>query len=505
MIDKDHFYDKSKQTDEIPEMHEEELDDVHKKDTDPGTIPSFIEEYESSIKNIFSGSSDLVIESFSTRTNKVLVGWIDGMIDKNIADRDIIAPLKSVDFNGDVAASIKSIYKTVDNIPEAVTEILNGNIAVFFDNFEKVFIVDIKQWDRRVVETPEAEGIVRGPKEGFTENIRTNTTLIRRKIKNRNLVFENMTLGRQTNTEISIVYVKGIVNKDVLKELKKRLSQIDTGAILESGHIEQLIEKHTFSPVSEIGVTQKPDVVAGLLLEGRVAILCDGTPHVLTVPELFIEHLQSREDYYNRVLYSSITQILRYLGLLITVMLPGLSVAIITYHPEMIPSAFLSNFITSTLQTPLPLAAEAFFLILMFELLKELGARLPKMVGLAITIFGLLLIGDAAVKAGIFGTPMIIIIALTGVAGFIVPNLAEFVIVYRLIFLFLGSAMGLIGIGCALFFMLVNLISSESFGIPILDSFTKYESKDGVLPFPLKTIKYRPSVLVKENKRRTKY
>ena len=467
-------------------------------------IPANLSECETLIRNIFCNSSDINVETFETQREKAMIVYIDGLTNKDLVDRDIITPLKAADFQGDINSALKTHFIVKTDIPAAVMEVTNGNVAVFYENSKKIIIIDFKQWDKRSVEPPDSEAVTRGPKEAFTENIRTNTALIRRKIRNPGLIFENLTLGRQTNTLISIFYMNGIVNQDVLNKVRQRLSKIDTDAILESGYIEEFLDTHAFSPISGIGLTQKPDIAAAKILEGRVAILCDGTPHVLIIPELFIENLHSSEDYYNRVVYSSIVRILRSCGLLIGVMLPGLSVAIITFHPEMIPSAFLSHLITSTQQTPLPSAAEAFFLILMFELLKEAGTRLPKTIGSAITIVGSLIIGDTAVNAGIVGAPMVIIVALTAVSSFIIPNLSEFIVVYRMFYLFLGASMGLIGIGSGLFIMLTNMVSTESFGVPILDSFSKYEMRDGVLRFSLKSMKYRPASIAKDNKRRMK-
>ena len=249
-------------------------------------------------------------------------------------------------------------------------------------------------------------------------------------------------------------------------------------------------------------MTQKPDVLAQRLAEGRVGVLCDGTPHALTVPSLFIENLHTASDYYNRVIYSSLMRILRSIGLLITVMLPGLSVAVITYHQEMIPSAFLTSIISTTLKTPMPVAVEVLLLTIMFEMLREAGTRLPKAVGSAITIVGSLIIGDAAVNAGIVSAPIVIIVALTAVTGFMVPSLSEFTLVYRGLFWLLGSTMGLVGIGSAMVIMLTQLASTDSFGIPILDSFAKSERKDGVIRYPLWSMVYRPERLVKDNRRR---
>lgn len=465
-------------------------------------IPLKAEECEMLLREIFHNSSDLELQSFDTVKGKAMVVFIDGLSNKDLVDRDIIRPLKSEAFEGNIQTAIKTIYKEVSDIPSCVDEILKGNTAVFCDGSKKICISDLKQWEMRSVETPDAEAVTRGPREGFNENYRTNTSLLRRKIRTPDLVFENYTLGRQTKTAVALVYINGIVNKKVLNELRKKLLEIDTDAILESGQIEQYIDKNVFCTVSGIGLTQKPDIAAKKILEGRVAVLCDGTPHVLTIPELFIENIQTADDYYNRPAFTSILRLLRIVGLFISILLPGLSVAVMTFDQEMMPSVFLYNVISSTEKTPLPVGAEMFFLMLMFELLRESGTRLPRTIGSAISIVGALIIGDSAVNAGIVGAPAVIIIALTAVSSFILPNLAEFVIVYKLFFLILGGTMGLIGIGAGIIIMLVQLCSTESFGVPIMSFFEKSDLKDTFIRFPLKNMKYRPLAIAKDNVKR---
>ncbi|NLL39793.1 MAG: spore germination protein [Clostridiales bacterium] len=462
-------------------------------------IPGSIEKCQEAVKEIFQSSSDIVIDTFETIKGMAMLVYVDGLIDKNLVDRDIIAPLKSINFEGDISAAIRCTIADVDNMSSVTGQVLQGNTAVFFEGRKKVAIADLKSFQMRSVEPPDAEASIRGPKEGFTENLRTNTSLLRRKIRTPDLIMENITIGRQTNTVITLAYIRGIVNTDVLDKVKYRLSKIDVDSIMESGYIEQYITENGFSTISGIGITQKPDVAAAKILEGRVAVICDGTPHVLTIPELFIENIQTAEDYYNRTILSSLLRLLRVLGLFISVMLPGLSVAVITYNQEMMPAVFFQNLIVSTAKTPLPAGAEIFLLILMFELLREAGTRLPKAVGSAITIVGALIIGEAAVNAGIVSAPAVIIVALTAVTSFIIPNLTEFTLVYRLILLFLGGSMGLIGIGAGMVIMLTQLISTTSFGISLLDSFSKPEFKDSAIRFPLWSLKLRPLSIARDN------
>jgi len=467
-------------------------------------IPRNIQQCEKLLKTIFGKSTDIVLSSFISANGLVLMAYVDGLVNKDLIDRDIVMPLKDKSFNGNIPAALFTPCQEVMDIDFTVGEILNGNVAVFYGDSGKAFIVDFKQWDKRAVEPPESEAVLRGPREGFNENFRTNTSLIRRKIKTPKLIIENLSLGRQTNTMIALAYIDGIVNKDVLAEVRLRLSEIDTDAILESGYIEQYLDRNFLSLISTVGETQKPDILAAKILEGRVGIICDGSPHVLTVPRLFIENLQTGDDYYERAVAGTFMRLIRFLALFISVLIPGLFVAITTYHQEMIPTVFLSTITSSVEKTPLPVGAEVFFLTIMFELLKESGTRLPRAIGSAVSIVGALIIGDAAVSAGIVSAPVVIVVALTAVCSFVLPSLDEFITIYRLVLLFLGGTMGLIGVASGVTVIMAQVLSIESFGVPIFAARSKEEAKDSLVRFPLWTMKYRPLSIAKDNKRRQK-
>lgn len=465
-------------------------------------LPISAMDYEDKIKSILGDCLDIVIDRFTTRHKEIVIVYVDGLTDKDLIDRDIIMPLKSQQFDGNIDLSIRAAFKKIYDQDLIIKNILEGNAIVYYADASYAISIDFKKWDKRAVDVPEAEGVTIGPKEGFTENLQTNLSLIRRKLKTPNLYVEDMVLGRQTNTRIAIIYLKDIVNKSVLKELKKRLESIDVDSILETGQIEQFIEENPFSIISGIGITQKPDVAAARMLEGRVIIICDGTPHALTIPELFVETLHKSEDYYIRTLYANFIRFLRLFAITIGILLPGFALAVLTYSQEMLPYTFLISFIQSTEGTPLPEAAELMFLGISFELLKEAGLRMPKAVGSAITIVGALIIGDVAVSAGIVGAPSVIIIAMTAVASLLVVDLNEFVTIYRFVFILLGAVMGVVGISAGVFFLLIQLISTKSFGIPVLSSFSKKELKDSILRFPLKKLNFRPISVAKNNRKR---
>jgi spore germination protein KA len=493
---------KPKETQKQTESKGDEQQGESKDNNDKLTKTSSIEQCEAKMKEVFCNSIDIVVQSFETNKDKALLVYVDGLTDKDLIDRDIIRPLKTEHFDGNVGKVINTTFEETEDLAKLTKSVLGGFVALFYSNCGKAYLIEFRQYQMRSVEEPKAETVVRGPKEGFNENIRTNTSLIRRKIRNPQLVIENVTLGKQTNTAVELVYIKDIVNIDVLNTIKKHLDKINTDMILESGQIEQYIDNNTLSPVSGIGLTQKPDVAAARILEGRVAILIDGTPHALTIPELFVENLHTSEDYYNRTIYASILRVLRLIGLFITVMLPGLAVAIMSYNQEMIPSIFLSSIVSAMQKTPMTVAAEILVMTVMFELLKEAGTRLPQAIGSAISIVGSLIVGEAAVNAGIVSEPSVIIVAIAAVSSFIVPNLNEFILVYRGLFWLLGTMMGLIGISAAYVIMLTQLISTTSYGIPILSSFSKNEMKDSFIRFPLGRMRYRPSSIQKRNLKR---
>lgn len=459
-----------------------------------------VEKLKKVLKEKFKNSYDIKIEVVKTAQADALAVYVDGLIDRNLLDRDIIGPLKAHDFSGDPIRAIRTSLNIGGDIDDMTDEILLGNLAVFYEG--ELFICDIKKFEKRSVETPDAESVTRGPKEGFNEDLVTNTSLLRRKIRNPNFVCEKLSLGAQTNTNVVIAYISGIVNVGVLDLVRKRLSKINIDGILETGTLEQFIERHSFSTVSGIGLTQKPDVVASKILEGRVAVLCDGSPHVITIPELFIENLHTPEDHYHKLFFASFIRLLRLLGLFISLLLPGLVVSVVAFNPEMLPSTFLVNLMASKDKTPFPEAFEILFMVVMLELLKESGTRLPKTIGSAVSIVGALIIGEAAVSAGLVSAPSVIVVALTAVSSFILPSLNEFTTIYRLLFILAGASFGIIGIGAGLLFMLTQISSINSFGIPVMAFFGRQELKDSFIRGPLRSLKFRPQEIAKDNVRR---
>lgn len=481
---------------------------THEEDTQKTPISRNLEENISRLKELFAGSSDIVFHRFDAGDTKAALVYVDGLISRDLVDRDAVRPM----MNGDMSLPPQrrmnvAEYKNVTSLESFVQSILSPNTGLLIDGDEEGYIIESKGFDRRGISEPSGEEVLRGPREGFVENIRNNTAMLRRKLKTPDLVIESVVVGRQSKTYLAIAYLRSVVNRSVLKEIKERIRQIDIDGVFDTGYIEQLTEESAWSPFSSYFVTEKPDVTAGKLLEGRIAIICDGSPHVITAPHLFIENLQVSEDYYNRTLHTAMLRIIRMVSLLITVILPGLYVALATFNSEMIPTVLLLGMIEERTHVPLPLGIEMFLMLFLFEVIKESGLRLPKPIGSAISIVGGLIVGQTAVSAGFVSTPTVIVVALTAVTAFTVPSLTESILVFRLLLLAAGSLFGVVGIICALVCIYAYMANIKRFGVPFLMRLTPIyqgEQNDLIIRAPLRHLRVRPREIVKENVTRQK-
>lgn len=468
-------------------------------------ISESISENRRKLKELFHHTDDLILYEFETLSNdKALIVYIDGIIDEDRLNKNILSPLTKDLVSIEDIKSIIPISKTkeVKDLEEIKMPIFQGNIALFIEGLEFIYAYNLSQWTKRAIEQPATERVIRGPKEAFVEDIIVNRTLIRRMVMNNNLVFEDYVLGKETNTKISLVYIDGIVKKDILEELKKEIEKIDVDEILGNGYIESHINKNSSKLISIVGVTERPDTVAGKILEGRVAILCDGSPSALTVPKLFIETLQITEDYYIKPTFATFLRLLRTVAFFISFTLPGVYISLILFHPEMIPTELLISIAGQREGVPLGTSLEALLLVLFFDLLREATLRLPEALGEAVVLVGGLVIGQAAVEAGIVSAAMVIMVAATGVAEFVVSKFREEAPVLRILFLLLGSAAGLYGVSFGFIFLIAHLISLDSFGVPYMWPLAPYDRegmKDTIVKYSSKKLKFRPKVIANKD------
>lgn len=384
---------------------------------------------------------------------------------------------------------------------------IDGNTIILMDKVDKALVIGSTGWKDRSISEPNAENVVRGPKDGFTENIEVNTSLIRRRIKSPYLRMELLTIGAETKTKVVIAYLEGTAKDEIVNEVRERLGRIEINGVLESGYIEELIEDNPFSPFPQIEHTERPDKISAAILEGRVAILVDTTPDVLIVPTTFLQFIQSSEDYYERYLIATLTRFIRILAYLISVTLPALYIAFTSYHQEMIPTTLALSIAASREGVPFPSIGEAFIMEGTFEILREAGLRLPKQAGQAVSIVGGIVIGQAAVQAGIVSQAMVIVVALTGISSFAIPafNASASGRLLRFPLMLMAAVLGLPGILAGLSIIVIHLNSLRSFGVSYMEPFIsskKNEFKDTVVRYPWWALNRNPNYIARKGYRR---
>lgn len=478
-----------------------------------------LNENVANFKAVLGESNDVIVHIFScgqTEDKNAALIYIDGLADKKTINDNILKPLiydskfsifennkkiKNLDVFSKLLISAGDVKEEGDS-QELLNSFMSGDTVLLVDGYDKGLVISTRGWDMRAIAEPASESVVRGPREGFNENMRTTTALLRRKIKDPALKFELMQIGERTRTNITLAYIKGVANPELLDEIKERLNKIETDAILESGYIEQYIEDTHLTVFPTIGYSEKPDVVAAKILEGRVAIIVDGTPFVLTAPFIFIENFQTAEDYYVRPFYGTLLRFLRFTAYAISMLAPAIYVALTAYHQELIPTPLLFTMAKATEGTPFPAAVEAVVMLLTFEILREGGVRLPRPVGQAISIVGALVMGQSAVSAGIIGSPIVIVVAITAVSSFVSPSLSEAGTTLRFMLLILASILGGYGITMGLLLILIHLASLESFKTPYLSPLAPLrlnDTKDALIRAPLYRMTHRPIGMAKQN------
>lgn len=392
---------------------------------------------------------------------------------------------------------------TQSTYAELAGAVMGGAGVVLIEGCDVGIIVDAQGWEKRAVTEPPSENVVRGPRIGFNEDLGVGLALLRRRIKCPSLKVKYLEVGRQTRTKIAVTYLEDVANAELVDEVIDRIEEIEIDGVLDSGYIEELIGDAPYSPFPTMGNTERPDVVAARLLEGRVGILVDGTPFALTVPHFFMEAFQANEDYYKNWLAASFQRLLRYICFFLTTSIPALYLALITYHPQLIPTELVLSISASRKSVPFPAVVEVVAMGLMFEILREAGIRLPKPIGDAVSIVGAVVLGEAAVVANLVSAPMIIVVGVTGIAGFATPMLHGPAIIIRFTFVLLASVFGLYGYLFGLVGLLIHLVSIHSFGAPYLAGYTALggqETKDTILRSPWWQMKQRPRFLAGRNR-----
>lgn len=465
------------------------------------------------LENAFKNCNDVVKRKIPVGKNKeniIYVMYIDDMVNRETIENTVLKNLMiniriaPPNINGENENPMKIFMdggittadlKECSDIEEAVDEILVGNTAIFFNNSNKAVIISSKGFPKRSVDKPDTEAVVQGSQEGFTESVRTNTVLIRRRIKTPLLKCQSMKLGKKTKTDVALMYIEGTVKNSLLSDLIKKLNKIKDLDILDSGYVEQMLEDSKYSPFPQIQMTERPDKTASALLEGRVAVIVDTSPFVLLLPTVLASFYQSSEDYYERWEIMSFIRIIRYICGFFAFSLPALYIAVTLFHPSMIPTDLALKISGSREPVPINTVFEVILLEIIFEALREAGIRLPQAIGSTLGIVGGIIIGQAAVDAGLVSPMVVIIVSLTGICSFAIPNIS-LVSAFRLIkyfMIFLSSIFGMLGFAVGVFMVLVHLCSLKSFGKAYVSPFNSQNFKsafqDTVFRFPLDKMK----------------
>jgi spore germination protein KA len=461
------------------------------------------------LKEKIGDSSDIIIRQIrfgKERSLRAAIVYTDGLVDKKSVQQNILDPLlleiKGTELeelmmvDNNPLLLLKESILTTGDVNEVVDfktllEHLLSGYAILLINHSKVALaIGLSESKERAVSEPTTQTVVRGPKGGFSESIATNISLIRKIIKDTRLRVENKSAGKVTNTNLAIVYIQGIADKNLIQEVQERIKKIDLSGVLEGGMIEESIQDKKFTPFPTMYNSERPDVIAAGLLEGRVAIFVDGTPFVLLIPAIFSQFMQSAEDYYQRFDMGSILRFTRYVGLLLALFGPAIYISITTFHSELIPYPLLLNLARQHEGVPLPTLGESLLMLLMFEILREAGVRMPRVVGQTVSIVGAVVIGQAAVEAGIVSAAVVIVISGTAIASFIIPssNMEIAIRILRVIFMLLSGIFGLIGVMIGVIAMVLHLCSLRSFGVPYMTPFSpfvKNGQQDGLVRLPL--------------------
>ncbi|NLN48562.1 MAG: spore germination protein [Clostridiales bacterium] len=427
-------------------------------------------------------NQDVVIREFNMgNSGNAFLMFIDGMIDNSIINQFVIPQLSDtknftnykdgnfVDYIIRNVISVNQVTKS-NNLDDITVDVLRGMTALFVDGEKECILIGSIGFEKRSIDKPLTESIIQGSQEAFTEDLKTNLSLLRRSVKNENFIIEMTQVSKTNRASCAIAYLKGIANPRLLDEVKRRVNSIDTDLILGGGMLEQLIEDSTFMLFPQIMQTERPDRAASFLLEGKVLLITEGTPFVMAVPITLFHLLHSSEDSLLRWEYGTFLRLIRLIGVLTALFLPGLYIALTQYHHEMIPTQLLLSIVKSRLSVPFPVFIEILMLEISFELIREGGIRVPGVIGNTLGIVGALILGQAAVAAGFVSPALIIIVAVTGISSFVIPtySLSLSIRILRFIVLIFGAVAGFYGVSLAIIGLALVATNMKSFGVPFL-------------------------------------
>lgn len=471
----------------------------------------------SNLSKYFNNNHNFIKRNTLIYGKDATIFYIEGLIDTTMLSESILKPCQMISntpytIDQDMIEYLSitlPISKTevCSDISTICEELTNGKGVLMVDGYSGAILLDLEKVQMRAITEPPTNTVAKGPRAGFVENIKTNISCIRKILSTDKLKVETKNIGRYTKTMVSILYIDGIANKEIVNKISKRLDEIDIDGIIDSFYIVSFLEEHKYSMFKEVGQTEKPDILSAKMLEGRVGILVDGSPIALTLPFMLFEDIQSSNDYYSESHHTSFVRVLRLLSILITIALPGVYIAIQLHHYKAFPLKFLITIINSTQNLPLTPFLEMIFVLVLFEILYEASIRMPKYMGIAMSIVGALILGDTAVKAGLVSPPAVMIVAVSGITLYTVPEQSDQISVLRFAFTIVGGALGIYGMVLFGLFILIYLNDFDSYGVPYLSPYAPYiydDTKDGIFQKDLLSMTSRPKSLKGKNNIRLK-
>lgn len=474
-----------------------------------------IDDNISYIKKLLKNNSDMVMREFYVVNIKCFLMYVDGMADKNLIDHFLLEPLMR--FNGRalditiVKERIADVSEIAEKskLSEGIIGALSGDTMLLVQNSQSCLVIGTRLWPTRGVTEPSSETVIKGSREGFSETIRFNTALIRRRVRDTRLRMEHLFIGRRSKSDTLIVYIDDIVNKEALSLVKERLGTIDIDAVFDSGVLEEFIEDNKFSPFPQVQYTERPDVVAAAIYEGRIAVLIDNTPSALIVPASLSNLFQSPDDYNGRWLNASFVRLIRVFSILLSLILPSLYISVTSFNTYTIPTKLAYSIAASREGVPFPAFVEVILMELFMAVLTEAVVRLPKPIGATIGIVGGVIIGQAAVSAGIVSPLMIIIVSITAISSFLIPNndITSAFRFYRFMLILFSAIAGLYGLVIGLIIFMIQLLELKSFGIPYMVPAVSPEIsdlKDFLIRLPYSFMRKRPEYMNTGDKIRQK-
>ena len=447
-------------------------------------------------KKLFADSVLKEIETFVANAQKNTANMSENN-DKNQQKMQNLAQVLKNE-----VVSVSSVTETL-SVNEALTKLFSGNAIIVTE--KSILICPVYGLQGRGVEEPPTSRVVKGPREGFVEDLPKNIGLVRKRLKTSNLKIKDLFVGKQTHTQVSILYLDGIAKQEIISEVEKRIKNINIDGIIDSYYIESFLETDKIKFFRRVGNTEKPDVLCAKLLEGRVAVLVDGSPIALTVPFVMFEDLQSGEDYYTIPAKATFVRLMRFCGLIFAILIPGIYVALQSFNYRILPINFLITLLSSIEGLSVPPLIELLVVLFLFEIITEASLQMPNSLGMALSIIGALALGNTAVDAGIISPPSIVIVAISSVALYIIPDQISETRLLRILFTTIGGIIGLYGIVTAFIILTTYLTSISSFGVPYLAPLAphiKQDRKDGFVVKPIQEMKTRPVLIVGENKTR---